>query len=253
MRFASLGSGSRGNAGLVVEGDTRLMLDCGFSVTEVRRRLARLGMTPDELTGIVVTHEHGDHLSGVSRLSRRFDLPVWMTPGTCAAWDGPEVPKINLFSAHEAFSIGALELTPFPVPHDAREPCQFVFSNGQHRLGVLSDTGVVTPFIRHQLDACNALMIECNYDSEMLANGPYPEMLKQRVASRLGHLSNEQAGDLLRALDTSRLQHAVVGHVSEKNNTADLARGHAAAALGCNEEWITVAAQATGFGWRDIL
>lgn len=253
MRFASLGSGSRGNAALIVEGDTRLLLDCGFSVAEVRRRLARLDVAPNDLTGIVVTHEHGDHLSGVKRLARRYGLPVWMTPGTHAAWDDAEVPGLNLFSAHESFVIGSLELTPFPVPHDAREPCQFVFSNGDRRLGVLSDTGVITPFIRHQLDACDALMIECNYDPEMLAGGPYPEMLKQRVASRLGHLSNEQAADLLRTLDTSRLQHAIVGHVSEKNNTAALARGHAAVALGCSEEWITVAAQDGGFGWRDIL
>lgn len=253
MRFASLGSGSRGNAALIEEGGTRLLLDCGFSTSAVQRRLGRLDLSPDQLTGIVVTHEHSDHLGGVARLAARYRLPVWMTPGTHTAWRGEDGVAVHLFSAHEPFAIDALELVPFPVPHDAREPCQFVFTNGARRLGVLSDTGVITPFIRHQLNACDALMVECNYDPQMLAGGPYPESLKQRVASRLGHLSNHQAGDLLRHLDTRHLQHMVVGHVSEKNNTPALASASAAEALGCSADWVTVAAQAGGFGWRDIV
>lgn len=253
MRFASLGSGSRGNAAVIVEGDTCVLLDCGFSTAVVRRRLGRLGLDPTDLTAIVVTHEHSDHLGGVRRLAERYALPVWMTPGTHAAWHGEDTPPATLFSAHEPFAIGGLQLTPFPVPHDAREPCQFVFSNGSERLGILSDTGVITPFIRHQLSGCDALMVECNYDPEMLAHGPYPQMLKQRVAGRLGHLSNLQSAELLRQLDTSRLQHLVVGHVSEKNNTPALARTHAAAALDCAEQWVAVAAQDQGFDWRDIL
>lgn len=253
MRFASLGSGSRGNAGLIAEGDTRILLDCGFSTTTVRKRLARLGLEPDDISAVVVTHEHSDHLGGVRRLAERYGMPVWMTPGTHAAWQGAEALPVNLFSAHEPFAIGDLQLHPFPVPHDAREPCQFVFSNGARRLGILSDTGVVTPFIRHQLTACDALMVEFNYDPDMLANGPYPPALKQRVAGRLGHLSNLQTAEMLRHLDTARLQHIVIGHVSEKNNTPDLARTAAAQALGCTDDWVTVAGQAEGFAWRDIL
>lgn len=252
MRFASLGSGSRGNATVIVEGNTRVLLDCGFSTAEVKKRLARLGLAPSDLTAIVVTHEHSDHIGGVARLARSHDIPVWMTPGTCAAWKDPDVPGLNLISAHEAFAIDAIEIQPFPVPHDAREPCQYVFSNGGERLGVLSDAGEITPFIRAQLDGCDALLVETNYDPGMLAGGPYPMHLKQRVGGRLGHLSNAQTAAFLATLDTGRLRHLVIGHISEKNNTPELARAAAAGGLDCEPEWIGVADQGSGADWRAV-
>lgn len=253
MRFASLGSGSRGNAALVEAGTTRLLLDCGFSARETERRLARLGREPGELDGILVTHEHRDHIAGVGALARRYRLPVWMTPGTqrqTAAFG--ELPETALFSCHDPFSVGDLLVEPFPVPHDAREPSQFVFSDGGRRLGVLTDAGRSTPHMAALLERCDALLLECNHDAAMLAEGPYPEPLKARVAGDHGHLSNAQAAELLARLDGSRLQHVVALHLSEENNRPELARQALAAVLGCDPEWLAVADQEAGLDWRDV-
>lgn len=252
MRFASLGSGSEGN-GLVVEAaDTRVLMDCGFGLADSLTRLARLGLQPSDLAGIVVTHEHSDHIGGVAAFARRFDVPVWMTAGTSVMHDATSLPCVEWFDGHTAFALGDLEVTPFPVPHDAREPCQFVFSDGAVRLGVLTDTGSITAHIRAQLDACAALLLECNHDSAMLANGPYPPSLKQRVGGRLGHLSNAQAAQLIASLDTARLTHLVAAHISEKNNRPELARAALADALGCAPDWIGIADQADGLDWRQV-
>lgn len=252
MRFAYLGSGSRGNAAVIEQGATRILLDCGFSVREASRRLDRLGIHPETLSGILVTHEHSDHLSGVKRMARRHDLPVWLTPGTNAAWGVDDVPGVELISPHQPFAVEELEVTPFPVPHDAREPCQFVFSDGARRVGVLSDTGTITPVIRQHLTGCDALLLECNHDREMLAQGPYPESLKRRVGGSMGHLSNAQAAELLTSLDTDALLHLVVAHLSEKNNTPERARNALAEVLGCSPDWIGVASQDEGLDWREV-
>ncbi|HXG27618.1 MAG TPA: MBL fold metallo-hydrolase, partial [Nevskiales bacterium] len=252
MRFAYLGSGSRGNAALIQAGRTLLLLDCGFSVAETERRLARLGVTPADLAAIVVTHEHADHLGGVARLARKHRLPVWMTRGTHAAWLERDVPMPEFCCAHTAFALGDIELAPYPVPHDAREPCQFVFSDGQRRIGVLSDAGHITPHIRASLSGCDALLLECNHDPAMLADGPYPERLKARVGGPLGHLSNAQAAALLGEIDVSRLQHLVATHISETNNRPGLVRAALAAALNCDPGWIAVAEQEQGLDWREV-
>lgn len=253
LRFASLGSGSRGNATLVEAGGTCVMVDCGFSVSETRRRLARLGKTPDDIAAILVTHEHSDHIAGVAAFARRFDVPVWMTAGTSVMHADTDVPNLDWFSGHApAFAIGDLHVTPFPVPHDAREPCQFVFGDGAVRLGVLTDTGSVTAHIRQVLDGCNALLLECNHDTGLLADGPYPPMLKRRVGGRLGHLSNDQAAELLAALDTGALRHLVAAHLSDKNNRPQLARAALAAVLGCAPDWIGIADQTQGLDWRQV-
>jgi phosphoribosyl 1,2-cyclic phosphodiesterase len=252
VRFAYLGSGSRGNAALIQAGRTLLLLDCGFSVAETERRLARLGVAPADLTAIVVTHEHADHLGGVARLARKHRLPVWMTHGTQAAWTEREVPVLEFCCAHTTFALGDIELRPYPVPHDAREPCQFVFSDGQRRIGVLSDAGHITPHIRASLSGCDALLLECNHDPAMLADGPYPERLKARVGGPLGHLSNAQAAALLGEIEVSRLQHLVVTHISETNNRPGLARAAVAAALNCDAGWVAVAEQEQGLDWREV-
>src|SRR5699024_8432596 len=157
-----------------------------------------------------------------------------------------------LISAHKPFAVGDLEVIPYPVPHDAREPCQFVFGNGDRRVGVLSDAGTITPLIRQQLGGCDALLLECNHDREMLAGGPYRESLKRRGGGNLGHLSNTQAAALLAGVDTGSLQHVVVAHLSEKNNTPERACGALAGALGCNAGWIAVATQVQGLDWREV-
>jgi len=259
VRFASLGSGSRGNA-LVVEAEargtkTRVLLDCGFGPRELSLRLARLGLAPDDLDALVVTHEHSDHSAGVMKFAQRHRLEVFLTHGTLAAMPAGrhEPPSLRVIDSHSAFAVGALEIAPFPVPHDAREPVQYVFGDGCHRLGVLTDTGAATPHILAMLDGCDALVLECNHDRDMLAGGAYPRHLKQRIAGRFGHLDNEAAAALLAKLDRSRLQHLVAAHLSEQNNTPQLARAALAGAIGCAEEWIGIAGQDDGSSWRELI
>ena len=252
MRFASLGSGSKGNATLVEAGATRVLVDCGFSCIETEKRLARLSLEPDDLSAILVTHEHGDHISGVARLSRRYQLPVWMTAGTEAVHKGGAVAAWHCFNGHQAFNIGELRIEPFPVPHDAREPCQFVFSDGERRLGLLTDVGSITSHIVQALLNLDAIILECNHDPDMLASGPYPPVLKQRVGGPFGHLSNQQAANLLARIDTDRLQHLVIGHLSEKNNHPELPRALLSEVLGCHAGDILVADQPDGLSWLSL-
>ncbi|HTS52963.1 MAG TPA: MBL fold metallo-hydrolase [Burkholderiales bacterium] len=254
MRFASLGSGSQGNALLVEAHTTRVLLDCGFGLAETTRRLARIGVAPSDLSAIVVTHEHQDHIGGAARFARKHGLPVWLTAGTLRGLEGlfdPDV-EVRLIRGYSSFSIGDICIDPFPVPHDAREPAQYVFGDGACRLGVLTDAGHVTPHMRHCLSGCDALVLECNHDAEMLRTGAYPELLKARISSRLGHLDNEAAAGLLAGLDLSQLQHVVAAHMSVSNNRPELARNALAAALGCAAHWIEVADQQAGLGWRQL-
>ena len=255
MRFASLGSGSRGNALLVEAGSTRLLLDCGFGPREIAAKLARLGLTPGDLTGILVTHEHSDHVAGAFKLSSRHRLRLWMTHGTWSAIPRGrgEPPSAEIIDSHLRFTVGDIEIQPFPVPHDAREPVQFIFSDGRHRLGVVTDLGSSTPHVERMLTGCDALVLECNHDAGMLQQGSYPPQLKRRIAGRFGHLENGEAAALLAALDASRLQHLVAAHLSQQNNTQILARQALSSVLGCAERWIEVADQETGFGWRELL
>jgi len=252
LRFAYLGSGSKGNAALVEAGATCVMVDCGFSVAETERRLARLQRTPADLAAILVTHEHGDHISGVARFARRHGISVWMTPGTHAGAPDRDLPDLELFSCHECFSLGDLGVRPMPVPDDAREPCQFVFEDGRHRLGILTDTGHITPHIVDSMAECDALVVECNHDTQMLQIGPYPATIKRRVGGRLGHLNNGQAASLVTDLDTSRLQHLVAVHISAVNNTMDLACQALACAVGGRPDDVETVCQKGGIGWREL-
>ena len=218
MRFASLGSGSRGNATLLEAGDSLLLIDCGFSVRETDARLARLGISARQLSAILVTHEHSDHCSGVARLSRRYQIPVYMSHGTWASGRCGEVHQLHHFHSEAAFNVGEVEVMPVAVPHDAREPCQFVFRHGARQLGVLTDLGSITQLVTRHYEGCQALLLECNHDPVMLRDGPYPEALKRRVGGEWGHLSNQQAAEFLARVQGPQLQHVVIAHISEKNN-----------------------------------
>jgi len=251
-----LGSGSAGNATVISAGATHLLIDCGFPARETARRLERLGLSPDQLAGVLVTHEHGDHLGGVGPFARRYRLPVWLTTGTLSVWNNP-APDIRIVNPHGAsFTIGELEIQPYPVPHDAREPSQFVFSSSGRRLGLLSDAGCITPHMRSVLDGCDALLLECNHDVEALENGPYPYALKRRVGGDRGHLSNAQAASLLATIDCSRLRHLALIHLSETNNAPALALAAVTRALGgdldCMPDWLSCADQTEGLGWREL-
>lgn len=255
MKFASLGSGSEGNALLVCNKQTSVLLDCGFGLNDSVQRLSRLGVAAEQLSGIVVTHEHGDHIAGVARLARKYHLPVWLTHGTLRSQFKAfeHVETLHEIDPQQAFPILDIEVSPYPVPHDANEPVQFVLGDGAVRLGVLTDAGCSTPHILAMLSGCEALVLECNHDTGMLMTGDYPYSLKQRVAGRMGHLSNDQAADILARLDTVRLQHLIAAHISSKNNTPELAVGALAGVLGCATDWVGVATQQDGFCWREIV
>lgn len=252
MRFTSLGSGSSGN-GLVVEsGDTRVLMDCGFTLEQARARLERAGLSASSLAGILVTHEHDDHMGGVARLAKRHAIPVYLTRGA-AQWLPPGFPAVlvRIIDSHTKFSVGDLEVEPFPVPHDAREPVQFTFSDGDARLGVATDLGCITQHVVDKLSGCTALVVECNHDLDMLMSGPYPVSLKHRVSGRFGHLDNHGARNLVAAVDRSRLRHLIAAHLSQQNNKPALAVAALAEGAGCEESWVGVACQENGFDWRD--
>ena len=256
LRFASLGSGSKGNCLVAEVGRTRVLLDCGLSPRETERRLARAGLAPSEICGILVTHEHDDHSGGAFGFAAAHGIAVYLTHGTLravqAASKASGAVTTHEISARAAFEIDEIEVRPFTVPHDAREPVQFVLSDGAARLGVLTDLGAPTQHVSDALSGCAALVLECNHDLDMLWGGGYPKWLKERIAGPLGHLDNTQSGQLLGALERSRLQHVICAHLSEHNNTPELARAALARALGCEERWVGVATQAEGFGWREI-
>jgi len=223
LRFASLASGSRGNAALVEFGSTLLMIDCGLPTKTVEERLRAVDREPRDVTAILVTHEHADHAQGVGGFSKRYNTPIWMTPGTASALR--TLARVHHLSPHRELTVGGIAVQPYPVPHDAREPCQFTFSAGGRRLGMLTDAGHITPHIFERLSSCDALALECNHDLPSLQRGPYPESLKARVASRFGHLNNGQSTELLGRLDASRLQWVIGLHLSERNNTPEHVRG----------------------------
>ncbi|MEB2605338.1 MBL fold metallo-hydrolase [Burkholderia cenocepacia] len=254
MRFASLGSGSEGNA-LVVEASsgtttTRVLLDCGFSAKEVERRLGRLNLCIADLDAILITHEHSDHVGSALTLARRASLPLYMSWGTARAVGADEVDvDLHVLWGDETAAIGDLAVMPYTVPHDAREPLQFVFMDGNRRLGVLTDVGMATPHITAVLSGCDALVLESNHDTAMLAASRYPQSLKARIGGNHGHLSNAAAADILASLERSRLQHLVAAHLSQQNNLPELARQAFGGVLGTDGADVVVASQDAGFDW----
>ncbi len=249
-----MGSGSAGNCMVIEQAATRLLLDCGFGVSEIIKRLQKLDLEPEKITGILVTHEHDDHAKGAFKFAAKYGVPVWLSHGTLKMCERylPEnvIVTLNVIDSHTKFHIEHIEITPYPVPHDAREPTQFTFTDGQHKLGVLTDTGSSTQHIEQVLNGCDAIVLECNHDLQMLENGPYAWTLKKRVGGRLGHLDNNSAADLLSKLDNTKLKHIVAAHLSAKNNTAELAKKALSQALNCEHEWIGIASQDAGFAWR---
>ena len=253
MQFASLGSGSRGNCTLIEADGSTILVDCGFSMRETERRLQRLSREIKQVTAILVTHEHGDHVRGVASLAKKYGIPIWSSRGTAKAAKLEELKEWNCIDIHQEFEIDSIHIQPVPVPHDAKEPCQFVFSDGDWRVGVLTDTGSITPYIEEQYSACDAFILEANHDEEMLANGSYPTSLKHRVGGDYGHLNNRQARDLLSTIDISKLQYLVASHISDKNNTVALARDKMSEALDTDASWIDVASQDEGLDWRVLM
>lgn len=255
MEFASIGSGSEGNGTLIRNGSNGcLLLDCGFSAKEAISRMANMNIVADDLAAILVTHEHSDHIKGVARLANKARVPVYTTWGSWVEkLQGVlDDALLNLITPHQDFVVGGMSVQPVPVPHDANEPCQFLFNARGRKLGVLTDVGSVTPHMLAMYQDCDSLMLECNHDLKMLADGPYPPSLKRRVAGHLGHLNNQQAAEMLGQLNVGKLQNVVVTHISKKNNHPDLAVQALMQVEKCPENIIRIAQQKTGFNWLPV-
>lgn len=250
MQFASLGSGSKGNAALVKTGDTCLLVDCGFGIKTLEQRLAELQLSLNHITAVLITHEHGDHIKGLAALLRKTGIPVYLTQGTASKRPASEQRHFTLIAANQPFNIQTIHIQPVAVPHDAQEPVQFVFHHQGLKLGILSDLGSITSGIIQAYNGCDALMLEANYCPHLLAYGSYPASLKRRVAGNWGHLSNDQTAHLLSQLDTQHLQHLVIGHISQHNNTPE----RTALALNSLQPPLSyqLASQEHGFNWLHI-
>ena len=251
MQFASLGSGSKGNSTLIRVDNTLVMVDCGFSVRETVRRMARLCVDPSQLDAILVTHEHSDHSSGVAALSRKFQIPVYLTHGTSSTGRCDDTFKQCLFDCEDDFRIGSLSVKAVAVPHDAMEPCQYRLSGGGRTLGILTDLGSITPHVIANFRTCHGLLLEFNHDLPLLMEGPYPPHLKERVGGDWGHLNNQQAVDLLAEINHAEMRYLVVAHISEKNNSRQLAE-YALLSLLDSLDGVIFADQRDGFDWLNL-
>lgn len=256
LRFRSLGSGSGGNATLVESGGLlpfRLLVDCGLGIRQLGVRLAQAGLQPEDIDAVFITHEHGDHIGCAHTLSLRYRIPVWMSHGTHAAIGLPDFDGLlHIARDAKAIDLGGMQLMPFTVPHDAREPLQLSCTDGSAKLGILTDLGHATPHVMAHLQNCHALLLESNHDTELLDQSVYPLFLKRRVAGDYGHLSNTAAAAIANAVNHGGLKHLVAAHLSAKNNRPDLVQQMLSHALGCKPGDILVAGPTSGSPWLQI-
>lgn len=280
LRFKNLSSGSTGNATLVEAqagygsiGVSRLLVDCGLGLQRLTAALDAAGVAPTDVDAIFITHEHGDHLGCVMSFASRYSIPVWASSGTHAAIQelrkkqearlGPSSKTqtklapdfedlVRIAQDTCPVEVGALQFTPFTVPHDAREPLQLSCTDGVSKLGILTDLGHASQHVLEQLAACHALLLECNHDTEMLANSRYPPFLKARVGGDFGHLSNAAAAEILAHLHHSGLRHVAAAHLSQQNNHPALAQTSLAAVLGCLPADVMFATADLGTPWLSV-
>lgn len=257
LRFRSLGSGSSGNATVVEAGSghqvKRLLVDCGLTLKALNHRLACAGLSAGDIDAIFVTHEHGDHIGCTLAFARRERIPVWMSPGTFAAIGSPDFDGLQRQAADgEEIDLGEMRVTPFTVPHDAREPLQLRCSDGALSLAILTDLGHATAHVLAQLALCDALLLECNHEAALLAASSYPPFLKKRVGGKYGHLSNEAAARIAQAVRHPGLRTVVAAHLSALNNSPDLARAAISFALNCSATDIGVADPIRGTDWIGV-
>ncbi|MES2413337.1 MAG: MBL fold metallo-hydrolase [Pseudomonadota bacterium] len=253
LRFKSLGSGSTGNATLVEASGLlpfRLLVDCGLGIRQLQLRLAEAGLTFEDINAVFITHEHSDHIGCARSVSIRHRIPVWMSEGTYNGIGSPDFEGLfRIARNNQKIDLGGLELTPFSVPHDAREPLHLTCTDGAKKLAVLTDLGHVTQQVLSHLERCDALLLESNHDSDMLARSPYPHFLKRRVGGNLGHLSNSAAAAIAAAVCHPALKHLVAAHLSLQNNLPALVMQSMAEALNCPEDEIVIASATHGTPW----
>ena len=245
LSLVSLASGSGGNASVVTRGDAAVLVDCGISCKRVQERMVRAGLSPSTLRAILVTHEHSDHIAGVRVTAKKLGLPVYVTRAAAEAIDLPDTIRLQYFQAGEPFTVAGFHVEPYAIPHDSVDPVGFVLSlaggESRQRVGICTDLGSVTRLVIDKLRSCQTVLLEFNHDVDMLLDGSYPWHLKQRVRSRHGHLSNDQAGALLAALVDAELETVLLAHLSGKNNSPELALAAARSALeGCPGKTVRV-------------
>jgi phosphoribosyl 1,2-cyclic phosphodiesterase len=240
VTVSMLASGSRGNCAIVASTRTKILVDAGVSCRETFKRMKTLGEEPHSLSAILITHEHSDHIYGLATLAKKLHVPVFMTGATHSAWarairdakgERPQVEKMERFESGHKFQIGDIEVKPFTVPHDAADPVGFTFRVEGSKIGIATDLGYVPSSVRDHLRGCDVLVMESNHDLEMLRVGPYPWSVKQRVMSRVGHLSNEALADFFSNDYDNSAAFVVLAHLSEQNNHPEVARREAESAL----------------------
>ena len=243
-----LASGSQGNCTLVSSSGTRLLIDAGLSCRELLHRLLLCGENPRTIDAILITHEHTDHIAGVRVLTRRLKVPVYMTGATHEAYrrsardsagNRVKLDRLELFDSGRAFDIGDITVTPFTIPHDAIDPVGFTFRSEGIKVGLCTDLGYMPASVRNHLHGCYVLMIESNHDLELLRGGPYPWSVKQRVMSRVGHLSNDALADFLTTDYDGAAEFLILAHLSEQNNHPEIARMTAERALGAQRSLLS--------------
>lgn len=224
MRICLLASGSKGNAVYVEAARQRILIDAGLSGREIQRRLGQIGVGAGDLDAILVSHEHGDHCRGLGVLARRHKLPVYIHPQTRQVLpDLHDLPTVREFAVGELFSIGALNVQPFPTTHDAVASVGYTLRSDEGKVGLATDLGLATRLVADHLQGCRALIVETNHDEDLLRDGPYPWPLKQRIRSRHGHLSNRDAAALVKDVAWPGLEAVFLAHLSDTNNHPDLA------------------------------
>lgn len=245
IRFSLLGSGSAGNATIVVTPTCKILIDNGLSYKQLVLRLDRVGETLEGLQGIFITHEHTDHVNGAGILARKMQVPVFMTEGTYAALPKSVglLPKVECFESGDSIDLDGLSVTSFQITHDAADPVSFVVRSGGCQLGLATDLGIATELVRQRLQGSNALILESNYCPKMLRESTYPAAVVQRIGSNQGHLSNPDMNSLLAALIHDDLQWVVAVHISQENNTVEKAREMAARVLGAHPAELFIADQ----------
>ncbi len=233
MRVQNLSSGSKGNCTVVQSDGTTVLVDLGLSCKETERRMSLAGVDPAAVDAILVTHEHSDHIRGIRVFSKRYNVPVWIGErahkhiyGPMAGWQ-----LVNYFEPGHEFRVGSIAVRPFRIPHDTSDPVAFRLSDKRHSFGIATDLGHAPELVIDQLQQADLLLIESNHDEKMLWDGPYPWVLKRRVASKHGHLSNAQSAELIDRLWHDNLQGVILGHLSEENNRPELALQSALAVL----------------------
>ncbi len=225
MKFYTLASGSSGNAAYLLANGTKILIDCGMSGKKLEEAMNAIGEAASELSAILITHEHSDHIKGAGVMARRYKLPIYATEGTLSGLDRTRIPDsaLHIIKADREFCVGDIGITPFSIPHDAAEPTGFRLTAGADSVAVATDIGQMNEYIMDNIRGCRAVVLESNHDIEMLKCGPYPYPLKRRILSELGHMSNAAAAEILEELVEDGAEHIALGHLSKENNRPDIA------------------------------